>query len=227
MSSPAGTAVKSYSALRGRISWLLRTRKLLPLAYKFLALFQTFTTPEWVAAIALLIQARILWRHAHTLEEHARIASSQAHTAELIGQALRQQGQILDEQTKIMDEQFKFQRRLEVKAERTKIFDLLMQVRISVAMLQRKMMERNISDEEMSGYWERLTSDVPLCMKELHTSIQISGSEKQYFLGYVRAVAALQRTGDILKDIENVKALHDKYQDFNKKMFAAAETPSE
>jgi hypothetical protein len=52
--------------------------------------------PEWVAAIALLIQAIILWlearilhRHGETMKEHAGIAQSQATTAELIGQALK------------------------------------------------------------------------------------------------------------------------------------------
>src|SRR5713101_2022064 len=87
------------------------------------SLVEFLRKPEWIAAIALLIQAVILFlqavilrRHGATMEEHAGIAKAQAETAKLIGQALDQQGKVLDEQTKIMDEQFKFQRTIELKA---------------------------------------------------------------------------------------------------------------
>ena len=95
-------------------------------------LLEYLRKPEWIAAIALSIQglifllqaaflawqAAILRRHAATLEKHTEIAGTQAETAALIGKALDQQGKILAEQTEIMDAQFKFQRTVEMKAER-------------------------------------------------------------------------------------------------------------
>jgi hypothetical protein len=101
--------------------------------------------PEWVAAVALLIQCFILWlqyrilhQHGETMKEHAEIAKAQARTAELIGKALEQHAKILGEQAKITESQFKFQRRIEVHAAREKVYEQLLDLHSSVLLLVAK-----------------------------------------------------------------------------------------
>jgi hypothetical protein len=202
------------------------------------SLVEFLRKPEWIAAIALLIQAAILFlqavilrRHGATMEEHAGIAKAQAETAKLIGQALDQQGKVLDEQTKIMDQQFKFQRTIELKAERVQVFDALMQLHVSFKALFSTLSEVQLShyteamqDRVRSG-WRRMQEDLLPCTKAIHTSIHLTPKERDYFMGYVRDIADLTESSDIRKAIENVKACEAKYKDFAGKMFAAAKTP--
>jgi len=202
------------------------------------SLVEVLRKPEWIAAIALLIQAVILFlqavilrRHGATMEEHAGIAKAQAETAKLIGQALDQQGRVLDEQTKIMDEQFKFQRTVELKAERVGVVNSLVQLHISFKLLLSKLSEVQLSNythemqDRVRASWHRMHEDLLPCTKAIHTSIHMSPQERAYFMGYVQGVADLTESSDIRKAIQNVNALEAKYKDFAGKMFAAAKTP--
>lgn len=71
--------------------------------------------PEAIAAIALVIQAVILWQHRRILSGFGETLERQAETAKLIGHSLEQHGRILADHTRIMDEQLKFQKKLEAK----------------------------------------------------------------------------------------------------------------
>jgi len=73
--------------------------------------------PEAIAAIALVIQAFILWEHRRILTGFGETLVRQAETAKLIGHSLEQHGRILADHTRIMDEQLKFQKKLEAKIE--------------------------------------------------------------------------------------------------------------
>jgi heme exporter protein D len=73
--------------------------------------------PEAIAAIALVVQAFILWQHRRILSGFGETLERQAETAKLIGHSLEQHGRILADHTRIMDEQFKFQQKLEAKIE--------------------------------------------------------------------------------------------------------------
>lgn len=75
--------------------------------------------PEAIAAIALVIQAFILWQHRRILGGFGETLERQAETAKMIGHSLEQHGRILADHTRIMDEQFKFQKKLEAKIEQT------------------------------------------------------------------------------------------------------------
>lgn len=73
--------------------------------------------PEAIAAIALVMQAFILWQHRRILSGFGETLERQAETAKMIGHSLEQHGRILADHTRIMDEQFKFQKKLEAKIE--------------------------------------------------------------------------------------------------------------
>jgi len=143
----------------------------------------------------------------------------------------RQQGKVLDEQTKIMDEQFKFQRTIELKAERVQVFDALMRLHVSFKALLSTLSEVQLSNytqamqDRVRSDWRRMQEDLLPCTKAIHTSIHMSPQERAYFMGYVQGVAGLTESSDIRKAIQNVNALEAKYKDFAGKMFAAAKTP--
>ena len=202
------------------------------------SLVEFLRKPEWIAAIALLIQAAILFlqavilrRHGATMEEHAGIAKAQADTAALIGKALNQQGKILAEQTEIMDAQFKFQRTVEMKAERVGILNSLVQLHNSFKLLLSTLSEVQLSNytHEMQDLvrasWHRMHEDLLPCTKAIYTSIHLSPKEREYFMGYVRDLANLSESSDVRKAIQNVNACDAKYKDFEEKMFAAAKAP--
>lgn len=73
--------------------------------------------PEAIAALALVVQAFILWQHRRILTGFGETLGRQAETAKLIGHSLEQHGRILADHTRIMDELFKFQKKLETKIE--------------------------------------------------------------------------------------------------------------
>jgi hypothetical protein len=203
--------------------------------------------PEWTAAIALgaqavifLLQAGILFwqgkilrRHGSTMEEHRDIARTQADTAKLIGQALDQQGKLLDSQTKIMDDQFKFQRKIETQAERTKVFDLVLELRTQFV-AAKGVLSANIapgttftqaSREKVEHAWQRLSAAIVPCQKALITSIHISQDQKNYFLGFATACDALERghTNTIEADLKALKKVEDDHKEFLKKMMDTAQ----
>jgi hypothetical protein len=193
--------------------------------------------PEWIAAIVLFIQAvillrqtKLLGRHAETMEEHTKIAGAQAKTADSIGKALEQQGKILADQTKIMDEQFKFQRAIEIKAERVQVFDSLLQLAISFRLLLEKLLAVQLSNytqemqQQVQSQWSKMTGDFMECSKALHTSIHMDARDKTYFLAFVNDLAKLEPCSDVRKDIQSVKALGEKYKDLTARVFEAAKT---
>lgn len=75
--------------------------------------------PEAIAAIALVVQAFILWQHRRILNGFGETLERQAETAKMIGHSLEQHGRILADHTRIMDEQFKFQKKLQAKIEQS------------------------------------------------------------------------------------------------------------
>lgn len=198
---------------------------------------EIFHSPEWIASIALLIQAvilamqwKILRRHAKTMEEHTAIAGAQAKTGELIGQALQQQGKILKDQTEIMAEQFKLYKRIEAKAERTKVFDLIFDLRTKTVMLAStlsRIQASNYTQEDsklVKHGFDLLSLAIVPCQKALITSIHFSKSEKDYFLNYSKDIDALKETNDPNKDFASINALNSKYKDFDQMMLKAAQT---
>jgi len=160
------------------------------------SLVEFLRKPEWVAAIALLIQAAILLlqaailrKHGTTMEEHAGIVKAQAETAKLIGNALDQQGKILEEQTKIMDAQFKFQRAVMAQADRQKVFNALLSLRKSLHMLIAKIQEpgdryppRVAEEQRMQA--ELLTQILPP-QEAFISSVHLTPEEKDYIGRYI------------------------------------------
>jgi hypothetical protein len=189
--------------------------------------------PDWVAAIALsiqalifLLQAAILWwqgrilrRHASTLEKHTEIAGAQAETAKLIGQALDQQGKVTDAQVKIMAAQFEFQRAIEAKSDRERVFDAALELRATLAGLKGVLGRPQApgstlstqAGDEIASAWNRLKKATFPCQKALLTSAHLSNGQREYFTRFVIEVAGLQGTNNFVKDLENVKILEDKY----------------
>jgi hypothetical protein len=204
------------------------------------SLIEPLRKPEWIAAIALLIQAvilplqaKILGRHAETMERHAEIAGTQAETAKLIGQALDQQGKVLNDQTKIMADQFTFQRRLEIKAEREKVFDLLLELHTKAVALQSRIGSlqpgatiTQEGRERLNAAWDSVGSCIVPCQRALLTSIHLPNEEKDYFLKYVLDADSLRRTGDAVRDMQTLRTFFESHKDFPLKLIKAAKTPA-
>lgn len=188
---------------------------------------------DWVAALALsvqalifLLQAAILWwqgrilrRHATTLEKHTEIAGTQGETAKLIGQALEQQEKVMDAQVKIMAAQFEFQRAMVAKADKERVFDTVLELRATLAGL-RGVLDRPQNPgstlspktrDEIASAWNKLEGAKFPCQKALLTSAHLSKNQREYFTRFVIDVAGLPATNDPAKDLENIKILEDKY----------------
>ena len=183
--------------------------------------------PEWIAAIALTLQAfvflvqagflwwqaRILKRHALTLEEHTGIARTQAETARLIGQALNQQGKVLDEQTKIMAKQFELQRRVESKTERDSLLTSAVDMLAAFRELNNRLTRIQLStftqkdNDEVIPYFDRLNTKAVSCSKALWTAVHISEEERDYFFNYSKKLSNLGYKGDIRKALQEVNAI--------------------
>ncbi len=155
-------------------------------------LFQSFVDfirkPEWVAAIALLIQAIILWlqarilhKHGETMKEHVGIAQSQATTAELIGKALTQHEKILADQTAIMQEQFHFHRTTVAQVERAKIYIAVLELHTNIQRLANLIEETPRNSEMENRVWFKLLKAVPPCQEVVFTSIHLTPEERAYF----------------------------------------------
>jgi hypothetical protein len=186
--------------------------------------------PEWIAAIALLIQAlifavqagffywqaKILRRHAATLEEHTNIAGAQAKTAELIGQALDQQGKVLAEQTKIMDEQFKFQHRVDARIEKGNLLNRVVEVWSClgglVAMLTtlQHSIPSQADQHDVTAGFSSLAGAVTELQKAVVMAIHISDAQRLYFAEFCHDLA-FDSTGDPVKDLKQLDALKSKY----------------
>jgi hypothetical protein len=152
---------------------------------------QHHSSPEWIAAFALLIQAGIFLLHARILQKHGKaldktveIAGTQAETGKLMATALDQQGTILAEQTKIMDEQFKFQRSAMAQADRHEVFSALISLRTSLRMLIAKiespgtrLPERIAEEQQMQ---ESLLAHTLPVQKAFFSSVHLTKEEKDY-----------------------------------------------
>jgi cellulase/cellobiase CelA1 len=146
--------------------------------------------PEWVAAVALLIQAVILWlqarilrRHGMTMEEHAGIAKTQAATAELIGKALEQQGTVLAGQAKLTEEQYRFQRRIEAQAARSEIYKALLALNTTIDMLIRTGSQNPRAVEMEKQVFSTLIDSTVACQNILITGIHLTSEDKDIFYG--------------------------------------------
>jgi len=187
-------------------------------------------SPDWIAALALslqaiifLLQAAIFWwqasilsRHAATLEKHTEIAGKQEETAARIGEVLKQQGELLHEQTKIMERQLELQRRIEEKSEREKVFDLVINLEEKVSSLASKLSRVQLSDvtqedrRDVALRFEDLDRANSECRKSLFTAIHLSEDEKKHFLDRCTRLSALQYTGNMSADFQRVKAVEIK-----------------
>jgi hypothetical protein len=181
--------------------------------------------PEWVAAIALLIQAAILFlqavilrKHGTTMEEHAGIAKAQAETAALIGKALDQQGKILDEQTQIMDEQFKFHRAAMAQGDKQKVFDSLLGLRRSFHMLIAKIEEPGQRYEPRVAEEQRMQAELLTLMLPLQnafiSSPHLTRDEKDYFGRYtVDVFDAVSGDKNFPARLPKMKEIQQKYSE--------------
>jgi hypothetical protein len=179
--------------------------------------------PEWVAAVALLIQAVILWlqarilrKHGKTMEEHAGIARDQASTAELIGKALEQHAKILSEQSKLTEAQFKFQRMIEVHAAREKVYDQLFALHSSVLLLISKITSpgQRYPDrlaEELMAQGQLLAAIAPTYKASL-ISLHLTDEEKYYFKRYTDDLGKIV-TNDLQGQTQPLKDFIAKYKD--------------
>jgi hypothetical protein len=175
--------------------------------------------PSWIAAYALLIQvfifwwqARILRRHAATLEEHTRIAGTQSTTADLIRQALQRQETILKEQ-------FKFQKQLEAQSERRIMFDLITRLLTSVYSLTAKLNVVQYTSprevEEIREAWTRMDNDATVCRMALIGSEYLSEDESKHFAAYLDDISQLKQTNaGNNADFHQLRTLNDKHRDF-------------
>jgi hypothetical protein len=180
--------------------------------------------PEWVAAIALLLQVIILWlqarilrQHGKTMEEHATVAKEQAGTAELIGKALEQHAAILGEQAKLTEAQFKFQRWLTVQAAREQVYDYMVQLFASVTLL--------IATVEAPGnrYPERIEKEMMAqsqvigallpAQKATLTCAHLSDEERKYLKDYTVELKGILPQDNLPAVLPKLKALDTKYKD--------------
>jgi hypothetical protein len=175
--------------------------------------------PSWIAAYALLTQvfifwwqARILRRHAATLEEHTRIAGTQATTADLVRQALQRQEAILKDQ-------FKLQRQLEAQSERRIMFDLITRLLTSVYSLTAKLTVVQYTSpreiEEIRDAWTRMDNDATVCRMALIGSEYMSEAESRHFTDYLDDIRQLKQTNaGNNADYHQLRAFNERHKDF-------------
>lgn len=193
--------------------------------------------PEWVAAVALLIQAVVLWlqarilrKHGKTMKEHAGIAKDQATTAELIGKALEQHAKILGDQTALTERQFKFQRRVEGHAAREKAYDDLLELRARVMMLISKIespgerYEPRVAEEELAQ--GELAAAILPVQKAAFTSLYLTKEEKDYFSRYTSDLLNITTT-KLQGNVRPLKEFTEKYKDILEMILKVGETPEE
>lgn len=184
----------------------------------FLWFRESLRHPEWIAAYALSVQififawqARILRRHAGTLEEHTAIAARQEQTAKLIGEALTQQG-------KIMASQFNFQKQLEAQAERKTMFDLIIRLLASVSSLTSKLNASTLGTaqevEEIRRVWSDMENNATACRMALIVSEHLSEDETNHFVDYLHDLHGLKQTNMSRNDYQQLERFNDRHKDF-------------
>ncbi len=173
--------------------------------------------PDWVAAYALLVQififswqARILRRHATTLEEHTEIARTQATTADLIRRALQQQETILKDQ-------FKFQQLLQTQAEKKALFDLMVQLYGSVQTLTTKVSAAPSTQkglDEITQCWIDMKKYATACTQALITSAHLDKDGRALLFSYIADVGKLQPSTNQTAEYNQLRDFNAKYKDF-------------
>lgn len=174
--------------------------------------------PSWIAAYALLIQvflfwwqARILRRHAATMEKQTEISQKQADTAELIGQALKQQGTILADQTKIMEDQLKFQREIAAHTERKLLWDLVLDLQSVARFLVSTMQHAPHTNEALDSIakaWIDLGLKVAACWQALVPCAHLELNERTLVIEYLEDVQKVEKT----KQLAQLTAMNEKYK---------------
>jgi hypothetical protein len=180
------------------------------------------TTPEWVAAIALLGQAGIFVWQTRVFRHHAK-------SQQLIGKVLQEQAGIMSRQVEIAAEAGRFTRRTAIKEERARLFDSILSMKTMVVSAIEK---TKVSSEskagvvDMNAAWESLANQCTTCQKELITCIHIPPELKNYFLQYaVKAAAIVDRRPTGSANAQPLIDLNAEYKDYGKKMIDAAQTP--
>jgi len=187
--------------------------------------------PEWVAAVALLIQAVILWlqarilrKHGKTMEEHAGIAKAQATTAELIGKALTQHEKILADQTRLMQEQFSFHRTTVAQVERVKIYSAVLELHTNIKRLAELIEETPRNSELENRAWFKLVMAVPPCQEVVLTSIHLTPEERGYFAAdYLDDAANL--VAGATYNTTTLREFIIRYKDFPRMLFKVSQPP--
>jgi hypothetical protein len=175
---------------------------------------------ETVAAIALLLQAVILWFLWRILSRQRETMERQTETAQLIGHALEQQA-------KVLDEQFKFQRRNEAKIERERIFEAVLALQAKVvdliAELSPPPQSETITEEQqrISHKWIRLEDAISPCLTGLITATHLSPTEKDYCMHFaldLDAVANKRSLNTPQMNVSWLRAISQTYSDLAKKL---------
>ena len=192
--------------------------------------------PEWVAAVALLIQAVILWlqarilrKHGRTMEEHAGVAKAQAITAELIGNALQQHATILGEQAKLTEAQFKYQRWVVAQAAREKVYDYMLALYSSVSTLIATVEAPGMRlppriSQEMTAQANVVNALLP-AQKATLTCAHLTTEERDYFRQYTLDFAKTLPQTDLPTVIPKLKEINEKYKEFLTMLLKIAQPP--
>lgn len=184
----------------------------------------------WVAAFALLIQgiilivqAFILNTHATTMERYTGIAKTQADTAKSIQDAL----------DRMEERQVRFQERTEIKSERDKAFDTVLQLSARVRILSEWLARYQVSNfanehsrQRVNEAWESFGEAILPCQTALATARHLSSEERNYFMEYATTASKLVQNLDPRKDIESVTAFQAQYKDCGDQVLKAASATS-
>jgi hypothetical protein len=193
---------------------------------------ESVSKPEWVAAVALSIQAVILWlqarillKHHATMKEHAGIAKAQATTAELIGKALEQLGKVLSDQAKVTEEQFRFHKKIEAQAARSAVYTMLLDVRTTVDLLIEVGSQNPRAADAERQVVVRLMNSALALQKSLLTNIHLTAKEKIYFTRYCADITPLVLNKSKYPDIVKFSNIQGKYSDFLDMLREVSQTP--
>jgi hypothetical protein len=121
-------------------------------------------------AVFLYLQARILGRHASTLEENKEIMKTQAETLTLIGQALNQQG-------RIMGEQADFHRSVDARVEKGSLLNLVLDAQTGLEQLSSMLsgLQQSVTSQQdrhnVSDCFDSLAGSVTQCQKAVLMAI--------------------------------------------------------
>jgi hypothetical protein len=177
--------------------------------------------PEWVAAVALTMQAAVFVWQTTVFKHHAR-------SQKLIAEVLQKQEEIMKRQEEISADVSKFMRLGALKEERGRLFDSLRLMRAQVITAIEKTRVSSQSKEgveAMDAAWNALVDSCTTCQKELIT-VEISAELKNYFLNYaMKAVGIANKRPAGFANAQPLTDLNAEYADYNTKMIEAVRTP--